>query len=41
MHDMAVNGAKRLGVTIDVKQLLKERKPRRTVDTSFEEIETR
>ena len=40
MHDMAINGATRLGVTIDAKQLLEECKPRRTVDTSFEEIET-
>ena len=40
MHDMAVNGAKRLGVTIDGKQFMKECKPRRTVDTSFAEIET-
>ena len=39
MHDMAINGAKRLGVTIDGKQFMKECKPRRTVDTSFEEIE--
>ena len=39
MHDTVINGAKRLGIDINKKRLDKERPPRKTVDTSFEEIE--